>query len=76
MKKKFNVFISDDDFDPEENLAACVYGPPITFFFKCKKCGEEWTSFMTVKKCCPKCGTECTDFTSDDDRDDILNSLT
>ena len=68
MKKKFNKYIvTEDDFDPEDNIMACVYGPPITYFFKCKTCGNEWKSFMTAKKICPKCGTECEQYTTDDD---------
>ena len=67
MKKKRNAFIvTEDDFDPYDNIASCVYGPPITYFFKCKKCGHEWKSFMTARKICPECGTICEEFTSDD----------
>lgn len=67
MKKKLNKYIvTEDDFDPKDNIAACVYGPPVIYFFKCKNCGKEWRSSITTRKICPVCGTECTDFTTDD----------
>lgn len=65
-RRKLNEFIvTEDDFDPEENFVACVYGPPITFYFKCDKCGNEWKSFMTYRKTCPKCGTVCEHYKED-----------
>ena len=68
MKKELKKYIvTEDDFDPLDNIASCVYGPPITYFFHCPKCGNDWKSFMTAKKICPECGTECNDYTSDDD---------
>ena len=66
MDKELKEFVvTEKDFDPEKNIGACVYGPPIRYFFTCPECGHEWTSFMRVKKICPKCGTVCSDYTTD-----------
>ena len=67
LEKEFKEFVvTDDDYEPEKNFVACLYGPPTTYFFKCEKCGHEWKSFMTLKKTCPKCGTKCSNFRTDD----------
>ena len=62
MKDDLNEFIVEEKFDPRDNISACVYGPPITYLFKCEKCGHEWKSFMTAKRICPSCGTRCKEY--------------
>ena len=63
MKDDLKEFIvTEKDFNPKDNISACVYGPPITFFFKCENCGHEWTSIMRARRICPKCATKCKEY--------------
>ena len=46
-------------FEPVDNRALCVYGPPITASYRCDGCGYEWTVRRLGtdnSKFCPKCG--------------------
>lgn len=56
-------------FRPELNRSACVYAPPCTTFFKCKKCGHVWkdsTLGRSKMKYCPICGTKEVEITKED----------
>lgn len=67
MNDKLEEFIiTEKDFDPRDNISACVYGPPIKYFFKCENCGHEWISKMTARRICPNCGKKCKEYKIDD----------
>ena len=50
-------------FEPYENFMSCVYGSPITYFYKCEKCGTEFQSCGMgggIASFCYKCGNSVT----------------
>lgn len=53
-------------FDPFRDRFETIYGPPITSYFNCNKCGYSWNE-MTMGRnnihYCPKCGAGAPDFT-------------
>lgn len=50
------------EFAPYTNNMYCLYGPPITHYYKCKKCGHIWGILslggVRESKYCPMCGTK------------------
>ena len=52
----------EGDFLPFLTCVPTVYGPPISHYYKCKKCGFKWceNSFGGIDRdnYCPKCGTK------------------
>lgn len=48
-------------FKPYDNIMPTIYGSPLTYIHRCKKCGIEFTSGMgTQPKYCYHCGSKVT----------------
>ena len=52
----------DGDFLPDFNDSVKVYGPPISYYYKCKKCNHKWKVKTLLgkdeSKYCPNCGAK------------------
>ena len=52
----------EGDFLPYLNEAYFVYGPPISYYYKCKECDHKWKvktlGSLNQSKYCPNCGSK------------------
>ena len=52
----------EGDFLPNYNDTLVVYGPPVLYYYKCKKCNHKWNLQTIVgidkSQYCPNCGSK------------------